>query len=197
MRKSGYFVALASLLVVLCSFGSLDVEKVKVTPEEIEADKASGVDKLLSPGFYGENFLYPKRRAFRFTSEKLSDSEKEAMIAKSGVKEERSKKYNDFCDAVESKLTPERRELIAQQRRLCEFCHIDGNQKIVVGLSKESAAEKGISALAYEYFNEWVDRMNGMVGETTDSFNVNFSFYVVFFDDNLRDPEKDVVIRML
>lgn len=213
---------LLSTFLLLCGFGMPEVDKISVTNDEIKADKADLALVKIDPDyFYNIDYLRPKARSFQVVSEPLSDE----MIAKSlrnlpkeeierreaeyrkriGEEEyakenarlkEGEKRMELLRDVRERRLTPERLDFINQQRRLAsEFCSIDDKKNIVINITSEEAAKKGISERAYQYFKEWVERMNPKFSKSWGDSPARYAYCFVYFDDNVNDQEKDVVIR--
>lgn len=112
------------------------------------------------------------------------------------------KRVINQCDSliriVESGITDADREIYRQQRLLAtEYSSIDKNVKIQC-ISREEAKAKGISAEAYDSFKKKIELWNKMSEKPQSGKpdgELSFAFYRIRFPDNLREPEKDVIIR--
>lgn len=227
MKTLCHILLLAALLL-LCSFKTLDVEKIRATPEEKAADKAVLDAIKMSPEyFYNKYFMYPKFRDNHtsnrsdicldsiinnakhkgYPSQVIDNHMDSLFIADYGKDafEQRQKSrehFEKFKEHVKSRLTPERMELIRQQRKLAsEFCSLtpDKNLLIVLDISKEEAASHGISEIAYDYFASWVNDINKTLKEKTkdlENISGTISGYCnIYFDDDLDSKDNDVLIR--
>lgn len=225
--KTFLCIPLISLCLLLCSFGTTDIEKAKVTAEEKTAFNAALDSVGISPErFYNQDFLYPKFRNNYYSSRtvenvdsfiaevivrnyrrpthntektdsiiKAHEGEKTHARLKKGM--ERQMQFQNF---IKSRLTPERMELIRQQRRLAsEFCSLNNDMTISLNISKEEAATDGISHLAYDYFTSWLQRTNESI-KKHNTYNtvtkIGFGYYSIYFDDNYDNWGKDVIIPM-
>lgn len=209
-----------SVFLLLCGFNFLDMGKVKVTAEEMDADKAM-LDscRMSSKYFYAHDFLYPKIRNYIVN---VTVTDYDSLIAMSCYPSQRDMEqlglnirkfngeqaYNEFQQAknrdeklrifVESKLTPERREFIRQMRFLTsKFCKISPSRHIVIGISLQDALDYGISEQAYNNVNEWIESINEHVEYNLSKYeSITSCYYRIYFDDNRIDSEKDIFIGM-
>ncbi len=100
-----------------------------------------------------------------------------------------------FAVFATNNLTDEGLGLIAEQRRLAaDYCSLGWDGVIKIGISKNEAVAMGISAQAYENIESWVNSVNRHQ-ETDWDKNTTFAYYQVYFDDNVRNPQNDVIIR--
>lgn len=143
---------------------------------------------------YSEPQMISKQESYN-TGKNIEDAIKFAM-------EHGEKSVTNQCDSliriVESEITDADREIYCQQRLLAtEYSSIDKNAKIQC-ISREEAKSKGISAEAYDSFKKKIELWNKM-SEKSESGKtegeLSFAFYRIRFPDNLREPEKDVIIR--
>lgn len=213
MRKS---LLLLSMLFCLlqCGFNNPDVENLSTVENADDKAYLDSLGVITSEYFYKHYFLHPKSRGgygdtdlnevgkgkkMLGSSPKISASRDSALRQQMGEQKyaeyrEGMAKMQKFVDFVESKLTPERMEIIAQMRRMAsEHSYVNDKRAIEIRISKEQALESGISALAYDNYAEWVKRFNKrhMAGENEE---MQFWSYQIFFDDNIDDSDRDVVI---
>lgn len=213
MRKSLFVL---SVLMCLLNCGFISPESENNFAGENAADKAylDSLRVITSEYFYKHYFLHPKSRGgygatdlnevrkskkMVSSSPKISASRDSALRQQMG--EQKYAEYREgvariqkFVDFVESKLTPERMEIVAQMRRLAsEHSYVNDKRAIEIRISKEQALESGISALAYDNYAEGVKRINKhhVAGENEE---MQFWSYQIFFDDNINDSDRDIVI---
>lgn len=142
--------------------------------------------------FCNHYFLRPKMREFRFMVNPNINAD--SVIARS-LQTNTTILSEKFAIFASNKLTDEGLGLIAEQRRLAaDYCRLGWDGAIKIVISKNEAAAIGISAQAYENIESWVNSVNRHQ-ETDWDKNTTFAYYQVYFDDNVRDPQKDVIIR--
>lgn len=212
MRK---LLLIFSILVCLLNCGFISPESENSFTGENAADKAylDSLRVITSEYFYKHYFLHPKsrggygatdlnevrkRKKMVSSSPKISASRDSALRQQMG--EQKYAEYREgvariqkFVDFVESKLTPERMEIVAQMRRMAsEHSYVNDERAIEIRISKEQALESGISALAYDNYAEWVERFNKRLD--TDEIDGSKWCYQIYFDDNINDSDRDIVI---
>ncbi len=219
--KALIHLPLASLILLLCSFTPPGSDNLMVTPEEIKADSEILANGTIDPErFYNQEFLRPRVRGSVFMSanepyeEALSvalqpttssDSTGKRQLAASKLSEAefkqaellQQKREEALKTVIERRLTPERQEIIRQMRQIAaDHCTLGLDHCISLELTKEAAVANGISELAYDNFKEWVTATNKSLTRNRDFVtNAPYGFIFVYFDDNLFDKNKDVVIR--
>lgn len=215
--KISLCIPMIPLCLLLCSFSTPDIEKIKVTAEEKIAFDAALDSAGVSPdSFYNQDFLYPKFRSNYYSSRTVENvdsfiaevivrnyrrpthnTENTDSIIKAHEGEETfarlkhgSERQTKFQNFIKSRLTSERMELIRQQRRLAsEFCSLNNDMTISLNISKEEAATDGISHLAYDYFTSWLQRTNESIKKhNTDNTVTKIGFgYCSIYFDDNYD----------
>ena len=219
--KTLIYILLTSQILLLCSFTPTGSDNLTITPEEIKTDSEILANGTIDPErFYNQEFLRPRVRGgvFMSTNETYnealsaalqpitsSDSIRRRQFVASKLSEDefkqakllQQKREEALKTVIERRLTPERQEIIRQMRQIAaDHCTLGLDHCISLELTKEEAVANGISEFAYDNFKEWVASVNK--SQTQDQgfvTNAPYGFIFVYFDDNLFDKNKDILIR--
>lgn len=220
--KTSIYISFVALFILLCGFDTPNYEKTGMTPEEINA-YTTALDSIgYSPEyFFNDDFLHPKLRRgmLLHKNDNIASVVANAKCkppqqvlehfdsidkANRNDKEytymcEREKRLEEFRNLVKSKLTAKQKEIIEQQRILAsEYCTVDSTYNIVITVSREDAAQKGISQLAYDNFAHFIIRFVNRPESnprSADDNRISAAVYQIFFDDNPEDWDKDIIIH--